>query len=120
MSRLISYPVGQLRAGAYGLLSLCCQRCRRWVLAEQLAKAASFLVAVCGAQVFKKSDIEDEDILSLSSGVKRGGKKARGRAAERKDDKPVRSGRCGLLHVHVAVSCTDNTHGCVRRATNTA
>lgn len=68
-------------------------------------------MAVCDAQVFKKSDIEDEDILSLSSGVKRGGKKARGRAAERKDDKPVRSsGRCGLLHV--MVSCTDNTRGC--------
>ena len=62
--------------------------------------------------MFKKSDIEDEDILSLSSGVKRGGKKARGRAAERKDDKPVRSGRCSFSHVHVHVSCTDNTHGC--------
>ena len=69
-------------------------------------------MAVYDAQVFKKSDIEDEDILSLSSGVKRGGKKARGRAAERKDDKPVRSGRCGLLYGHVTVSCTGKTRGC--------
>ena len=49
-------------------------------------------VGIRVAQVFKKSDVEDDGILSLSSGVKRGGKKARGRAAERKDDKPVRSG----------------------------
>ena len=40
-------------------------------------------------QVFKKADVEDDNFLALSSGVKKGGKKARGRAGERKDEKPV-------------------------------
>ena len=43
-----------------------------------------------GYKVFKKADIEDDGILALSGGAKKGGKKARGRAGERKDDKPVR------------------------------
>ena len=60
-----------------------------WLSSWQVA--GWFPVGTGAAQVFKKSDVEDDKILSLSSGVKRGGKKARGRAAERKDDKPVRS-----------------------------
>jgi len=46
-----------------------------------------------GYKVFKKADIEDDGILALSGGAKKGGKKSRGRAGERKDDKPVRRRR---------------------------
>lgn len=46
--------------------------------------------------MFKKADVEDDNFLALSSGVKKGGKKARGRAGERKDEKPVRPAPRGI------------------------
>ncbi|KAK9840813.1 hypothetical protein WJX81_006730 [Elliptochloris bilobata] len=59
------------------------------VTAAAASSAAAPAAPPEGYKVFKKSDVEDDNILSLSSGVKRGGKKARGRAGERKDDKPA-------------------------------
>jgi len=62
-----------------------------------------------GYKVFKKADIEDDGILALSGGAKKGGKKARGRAGERKDDKPVRprgsERRVGVLGQACSAGC---------------